>query len=152
MKYMKENGVTTTKAIPDGQGAIPNYVGVDDKLVAVLFAMDSPRDNVRRAVNALRYDGVGDIEILTGDMEPQARAVAEQVGVDGFRAQLLPGTEGGSGASLADAGQRRGDGRRQASTTRPRWHMRTWAFRWAASPRISRWRPATWSSAVTIRE
>ena len=90
MKYMKENGVTTTKAIPDGQGAIPNYVGVDDKLVAVLFAMDSPRDNVRRAVNALRYDGVGDIEILTGDMEPQARAVAEQVGVDGFRAQLLP--------------------------------------------------------------
>ena len=63
---------------------------MDDKLVAVLFAMDSPRDNVRRAVNALRYDGVGDIEILTGDMEPQARAVAEQVGVDGFRAQLLP--------------------------------------------------------------
>ena len=59
-------------------------------IVAVLFAMDSPRDNVRRAVNALRYDGVGDIEILTGDMEPQARAVAEQVGVDGFKAQLLP--------------------------------------------------------------
>ena len=90
MKYMKENGVTTAKAVPDGQGAIPNYVGIDDKLVAVLFAMDSPRDNVRRAVNALRYDGVGDIEILTGDMEPQARAVAEQIGVDGFRAQLLP--------------------------------------------------------------
>ena len=90
MKYMKENGVTTAKAVPDGQGAIPNYVGIDDKLVAVLFAMDSPRDNVRRAVNALRYDGVGDIEILTGDMEPQARAVAEQVGVDGFKAQLLP--------------------------------------------------------------
>ena len=90
MKYMKENGVTTVKAVPDGQGAIPNYVGIDDKLVAVLFAMDSPRDNVRRAVNALRYDGVGDIEILTGDMEPQARAVAEQIGVDGFKAQLLP--------------------------------------------------------------
>ena len=90
MKYMKENGVTTAKAVPDGQGAIPNYVGIDDKLVAVLFAMDSPRDNVRRAVNALRYDGVGDIEILTGDMEPQARAVAEQIGVDGFKAQLLP--------------------------------------------------------------
>ena len=58
--------------------------------MAVLFAMDSPRDNVRRAVNALRYDGVGDIELLTGDMEPQARAVAEQIGVDDFKAQLLP--------------------------------------------------------------
>ena len=57
MKYMKENGVTTAKAVPDGQGAIPNYVGIDDKLVEVLFAMDSPR---------------------------------EQIGVDGFKAQLLP--------------------------------------------------------------
>ena len=90
MKYMQENGVKTRKNIPDAQGAIPNYVGIDNRIVAVLFAMDSPRENVRRAINALRYDGVGDIELLTGDMEAQARAVADQVGVDGFRAQLLP--------------------------------------------------------------
>ena len=56
----------------------------------MLYAMDSPRENVRRAINSLRYDGVGDIELLTGDMESQARAVAELVGADGFRAQLLP--------------------------------------------------------------
>ncbi len=90
MKYMQENGVSTGKNIPDAQGAIPNYVGVDDRIVAVLFAMDSPRENVRRAINALRYDGVGDIELLTGDMDAQARAIADQVGVDGYRAQLLP--------------------------------------------------------------
>ncbi len=90
MKYMQENGVKTRKSIPDAHGAIPNYVGIDNQIVAVLFAMDSPRENVRRAINALRYDGVGDIELLTGDMEAQARAVADQVGVDGFRAQLLP--------------------------------------------------------------
>ncbi len=90
MKYMQENGVKTRRHIPDAQGAIPNYVGIDNRIVAVLFAMDSPRENVRRAINALRYDGVGDIELLTGDMEAQARAVADQVGVDGFRAQLLP--------------------------------------------------------------
>ena len=45
---------------------------------------------MRRAINSLRYDGVGDIELLTGDMEPQARAVAELVGADGYQAQLLP--------------------------------------------------------------
>ena len=90
LKYMRENGVTCTHEIPDSDGAIPNYVGVDDKIVAVLFAMDSPRQNVRRAINSLRYDGVGDIELLTGDMEAQARAVAAQVGADGYRAQLLP--------------------------------------------------------------
>ena len=60
------------------------------EIVAVLYAMDSPRENVRRAINSLRYDGVGDIELLTGDMESQARTVAEQVGADGYRAQLLP--------------------------------------------------------------
>ena len=150
MKYMKENGVTTTKAIPDGQGAIPNYVGVDDKLVAVLFAMDSPRDNVRRAVNALRYDGVGDIEILTGDMEPQARAVAEQVGVDGFRAQLLPEQKAEAVLRLQTQGNgvvMVGDGINDA----PALAYATWAFRWAASPRISRWRPAMWLSAAMTR-
>ncbi|MDO5300143.1 MAG: cation-translocating P-type ATPase [Clostridia bacterium] len=90
MKYMQENGVRAAESLVDAQGAIPNYVGVDDRMVAVLFAMDSPRVNVRRAINALHYDGVGDIEMLTGDMESQARAVAELVGADGFRAQLLP--------------------------------------------------------------
>lgn len=90
LKYMKENGVRADSAIPDANGAIPNYIGVGDKIVAVLYAMDNPRANVRRAINALRYDGVGDIELLTGDMAAQAQAVAEMVGVDGYQAQLLP--------------------------------------------------------------
>lgn len=90
LKYMQENGVRAPKKPVDAQGAIPNYIGVDNRVVAVLFAMDSPRANVRRAINALRYDGVGDIEMLTGDMEAQARAVAELVGADGYRAQLMP--------------------------------------------------------------
>ena len=90
LKYMRENGVTADRPLPEGEGAIPNYVGVGDRIAAVLFAMDAPRENVRRAINLLRYDGVGDIEMLTGDMEAQARAVAEQVGADGYRAHLLP--------------------------------------------------------------
>ena len=72
------------------EGAIATYVGVDKRIIAALYAMDRPRENVRRAINSLRYDGVGDIELLTGDMEPQARAVAELVGADGYQAQLLP--------------------------------------------------------------
>ncbi len=90
LKYMQENGVKAISRLPDGKGAIPTYVGLDREIVAVLYAMDSPRENVRRAINSLRYDGVGDIELLTGDMESQARTVAEQVGADGYRAQLLP--------------------------------------------------------------
>lgn len=90
LEYMRENGVSAAGPLQEDNGAIPNYVGVDGEIVAALYAMDSPRENVRRAINSLRYDGVGDIELLTGDMESQARTVAEQVGADGYRAQLLP--------------------------------------------------------------
>lgn len=90
LKFMRENGVSARRALPESGGAIANYVGVDGEIVGVLFAMDSPRENVRRAVNSLRYDGVGDIELLTGDMDAQAALVAELIGADGYRAQLLP--------------------------------------------------------------
>ena len=98
IEYMRENGVKAAAPLPGETGAIPNYVGVGSEIVAVLFAMDSPRENVRRAINSLRYDGVGDIELLTGDMESQARTVAEQVGADGCD-QLLAFT-GGTGTAL----------------------------------------------------
>ena len=90
LKFMRENGVSARHALPEPGGAIANYVGVDDEIVGVVFAMDSPRENVRRAVNSLRYDGVGDIELLTGDMDAQAALVAELIGADGYQAQLLP--------------------------------------------------------------
>ena len=90
LKFMRENGVSARHALPEPGGAIANYVGVDDEIVGVLLAMDSPRENVRRAVNSLRYDGVGDIELLTGDMDAQAALVAELIGADGYQAQLLP--------------------------------------------------------------
>ena len=90
LEYMKEKGASAASSLPADTGMIPNYVSVDREIIAVLYAMDSPRENVRRAINSLRYDGVGDIELLTGDMESQARVVAEQVGADSYRAQLLP--------------------------------------------------------------
>ena len=90
LEYMKENSASAASSLPADTSMIPNYVSVDREIIAVLYAMDSPRENVRRAINSLRYDGVGDIELLTGDMESQARVVAEQVGADSYRAQLLP--------------------------------------------------------------
>ena len=90
LKFMKENRV----AAPDGMQingvGIANYVGVGSRIVGVLYAMDEVRQNVRRAINSLRYEGVGEVQMLTGDMDEQARLVAQEIGADGYRAQLLP--------------------------------------------------------------
>ena len=90
LKFMKEIHV----AAPDGMQisgvGIANYVGVGSRIVGVLYAMDEVRQNVRRAINSLRYEGVGEVQMLTGDMDEQARLVAQEIGADGYRAQLLP--------------------------------------------------------------
>ena len=90
LKFMKENHV----AAPDGMQisgvGIANYVGVGSRIVGVLYAMDEVRQNVRRAINSLRYEGVGEVQMLTGDMDEQARLVAQEIGADGYRAQLRP--------------------------------------------------------------
>ena len=83
LKFMKENHV----AAPDGMQisgvGIANYVGVGSRIVGVLYAMDEVRQNVRRAINSLRYEGVGEVQMLTGDMDEQARLVAQEIGADG---------------------------------------------------------------------
>ena len=58
--------------------------------VGVIAIADRVRPEARAAIDALRAAGVRRIVMLTGDNEGTARAVAERVGVDEFRARLLP--------------------------------------------------------------
>ena len=90
LKYMKENHVSAPDGMAVNGVGIANYVGVGNRIVGVLYAMDEVRQNVRRAINSLRYEGVGEVQMLTGDMDEQARLVAQEIGADGYRAQLLP--------------------------------------------------------------
>ncbi len=90
LKFMKENHVAAPDSMQINGVGIANYVGVGSRIVGVLYAMDEVRQNVRRAINSLRYEGVGEVQMLTGDMDEQARLVAQEIGADGYRAQLLP--------------------------------------------------------------
>jgi Cd2+/Zn2+-exporting ATPase len=51
---------------------------------------DALRETARQAVEELRRAGIQRTVMLTGDSEDAARAIAAQVGVDEFRAGLLP--------------------------------------------------------------
>jgi Cd2+/Zn2+-exporting ATPase len=65
-------------------------VGADGAAVGVIGIADEPREVARGAVDALRAHGVEHLVLLTGDHEPAARALAESLGLDDFRASLLP--------------------------------------------------------------
>ena len=65
------------------------FVEVDGMLAGVLAAADTLRPEVPAALNELRKWGIRKIELLTGDNERTASALAAQLGVD-FRANLLP--------------------------------------------------------------
>jgi len=51
---------------------------------------DTLRPEARQAVLGMRAAGVRRIVMLTGDNEGTAKAVADEAGVDEFRAELLP--------------------------------------------------------------
>lgn len=65
------------------------FLFLDKKLAAVLAAADTLRPEISPALAELRALGVDRIEVLTGDNEATARALAEALGVR-YRADLLP--------------------------------------------------------------
>ncbi len=72
------------------EGKTVVLVGTDSAVTGILGIADQVRPEARQAVDALHRLGVGPLVMLTGDNEGTARAVAEQLGIDEYRAGLLP--------------------------------------------------------------
>ena len=74
----------------EDEGKTVVLVGTDDDLIGVIAIADEVRPAAERAVERLHDLGVEHVVMLTGDNEGTARAIAERVGVDEYRAELLP--------------------------------------------------------------
>ncbi len=72
------------------RGCSAVMVGAAGAGIGVIGVADEPRETGRDAIDLLRRQGVKQIVLLTGDHEPAARALAESLDLDGFRAGLLP--------------------------------------------------------------
>lgn len=66
------------------------YLAIDGVLSAVICISDPLREEARAVLSALRNLGVKNLVMLTGDSPRTAASIAEQLGVDGFRAGVLP--------------------------------------------------------------
>ena len=73
----------------EAQGKTLLFVTRDGTPVGVIAAADTPRPEVPAALDALRVLGVGHIELLTGDNDRTAAALAGSLGI-AYRANLLP--------------------------------------------------------------
>lgn len=72
------------------EGRTVVLVGTETELVGGIAIADEVRSTSQRTVERLHELGVDRVVMLTGDNEGTAQAIAEQVGVDEHRAELLP--------------------------------------------------------------
>ena len=66
------------------------YLAIDGVLSAVICISDPLREEAREVLSALRNLGVKKLVMLTGDSPRTAASIAEELGVDDFRAGVLP--------------------------------------------------------------
>jgi len=71
------------------EGKTVVLVGTEDELEGLIAVADRIRPEARGVVRALQERGVHTV-MLTGDNERTARAVAERIGIDDYRGDLLP--------------------------------------------------------------
>lgn len=72
-----------------GSGATALFVGIDGKPGGILAIADPIKETTRAALDSLRADGIH-IVMLTGDNKTTAQAVADQLGIDDVKADVLP--------------------------------------------------------------
>ena len=71
-----------------GAGGV--LVASSGRAVGVIGVSDEPREAARGAIEMLRTHGVAHVALLTGDHDTTARALARDLGLDSWRANLMP--------------------------------------------------------------
>jgi cation-transporting P-type ATPase C len=71
----------------------PLLLAVDGQLTGLVSLRDTIRPGAREVLDALRADGVKRMVLLTGDHPDTAAAVAAELGIEEFQAQVMPETK-----------------------------------------------------------
>jgi Cd2+/Zn2+-exporting ATPase len=73
----------------ENEGKTVVLVGGEKKAIGVIAVMDKIRDTAVKSIEELRRSGIR-TEMITGDNERTARAIAGRIGIDEYHAELLP--------------------------------------------------------------
>jgi Cd2+/Zn2+-exporting ATPase len=95
-EFLHDKGVPISEHIENAiseqteQGRTTILVSNNLKPVGLIAIADEIRHETPRAIASLKAMGIKNITMLTGDNHKVAKAVAEEIGVDDFQAELLP--------------------------------------------------------------
>ena len=105
----EDEGCTVPQGEQERFDALPSqyshlYLAIGGRLAAVLCIADPVREEAGQVLAALRGEGITRTVMLTGDSARTAAAIAAQVGVDEFQAEVLPEDKARYVARLRQAG------------------------------------------------
>ncbi|WP_448575561.1 heavy metal translocating P-type ATPase [Thermomicrobium sp.] len=109
MRFLQERGIAVDPASEEAAaleaaGKTVIVVAVDGALAGLIGLADRPRPEAPTVVRALRDRGLR-IVLLTGDNERTARSIAQAVGIDEVRANVLPEQKASVIRALQEEGQ-----------------------------------------------
>jgi Cu+-exporting ATPase len=92
-RLLRERGIENeepTRSESSGDAGATNvFVAVDGRLVGVIGIVDPVKPSTPAALQELRREGI-QVVMLTGDSRANATAIARQLGLDNFEAEVLP--------------------------------------------------------------
>ncbi|RCW57481.1 cation-translocating P-type ATPase [Halanaerobium sp. ST460_2HS_T2] len=95
-RLFKEQGIKIPEKIErkknklEKQGRTVVVVSEAEKIIALISIADRPRENAYQIAEKLKRVGIKKVVMLTGDNERIAESVAEELNLDGYKAELLP--------------------------------------------------------------
>src|SRR5690606_9335445 len=95
LRLFEERGISTAPILDrvrrlQEEGKTAMVIGTEQGYLGIVAVADEVREVSKKAVAELKRAGIRKTLMLTGDNEATARAIAARVGVDDFRAELLP--------------------------------------------------------------
>jgi len=111
-KLMEDNGIdigslSEAAGRMSKQGKTIVFAALNGKAAGIIGISDPVKPDSKEAVARLRREGIK-VVMLTGDNKVTASAVAEQVGVDEFVAEVLPEDKAGEISRLRERGEKVG--------------------------------------------
>ena len=94
-KLMEQNGIELTEQVLNDLSEVQNsasiaLIAVDGKAEMLLGISDKLKADAKDSISRLKNMGIADIIMLTGDNACTASAIAAQLGITEYRAELLP--------------------------------------------------------------